>query len=689
MLIFAISQRKTKTDRINPYKPNDMAIEIKHIADLSGYYFSIPAYQRGYRWEKKQVEQLLDDLLEFANFKEQIEDAILETNNSLLRNKVGFYCLQPLAVLDKGNKHYEVIDGQQRLTTIYLILSWMNGRIRNPYDRSSTVDSLKYYLTFDIREKDFFDNEEFTESIATNKRALDNIDFYFMAKAYSVIDEWFRSHKLDIDHIFDLLFPVNYARIISNNQLSPEERTKKLNQLNDVRFVWYQVDNADSSIPTFNDLNYGKISLTATELIKALLMQNGHNRDDVHSTNLQRSLEWSIMEQDRQDPFFWAMIHPQDDPCDLHLEYVLDIVSEQIYNSNKDWFDSKKWNKEDNDWDYLIINDYINKSNNTSEAIEDVWHRIQKVYNVFHNWFLSRTYYHQIGLLMLLIQRKNKNMKQKAGVEMRKKVMDLFDSYTNSLRSVFDEKLVDELGIATLPREIKEKDNQGKEITRRLSINELRYGEHDEDLRKVLMLYCVEECIMETNDAPRFPFHLMEKYQVYSLEHIHPQHLNDADISFDTLIRWYQDKKEILRKQGKLASQAIRYAVSFLDGRLVKEKEKDYENDKQPVLKQLDVIDKEFDQLSKMSDEHLHTLYNLALVGQNVNSALSNNLLDIKRDILKTHEYIDKDSYIPLGTWRAFNKYFSKEVSDLQFWSEDDRNAYFGEIERVYNKYHK
>ena len=44
----------------------NMALEIKHVADLMGKQFRIPSYQRGYRWERKQIEQLLNDLAEFA-----------------------------------------------------------------------------------------------------------------------------------------------------------------------------------------------------------------------------------------------------------------------------------------------------------------------------------------------------------------------------------------------------------------------------------------------------------------------------------------------------------------------------------------------------------------------------------------------------------------------------------------------
>ena len=97
---------------------------------LDGRYFYIPAYQRGYRWTEKQVGDLLRDLLCFA-LNDQKKD-------------YDFYCLQPViaraitdeqkvaelfgeelksSVLEKGA--WEIIDGQQRLTTIFLIYRYL------------------------------------------------------------------------------------------------------------------------------------------------------------------------------------------------------------------------------------------------------------------------------------------------------------------------------------------------------------------------------------------------------------------------------------------------------------------------------------------------------------------------------------------------------------------------------------
>ncbi|GAB3841671.1 DUF262 domain-containing protein [Hymenobacter jeollabukensis] len=87
-----------------PAQAAENTIGLKGIVDLIDLNFLVPQYQRGYRWTKTQVIELLEDLLHFK------ESAPPNT----------FYCLQPVLVKRRGDQ-WEVIDGQQRLTTIYIL----------------------------------------------------------------------------------------------------------------------------------------------------------------------------------------------------------------------------------------------------------------------------------------------------------------------------------------------------------------------------------------------------------------------------------------------------------------------------------------------------------------------------------------------------------------------------------------
>ncbi|WP_449403077.1 DUF262 domain-containing protein [Exiguobacterium artemiae] len=85
--------------------------------------FFIPSYQRGYRWDPAQVVALLDDIAEFE-VPHDNEDAS--------------YWLQPVIVAPRADGFYEVIDGQQRLTTIFIILRYIKSKLP-VYDASFSI----------------------------------------------------------------------------------------------------------------------------------------------------------------------------------------------------------------------------------------------------------------------------------------------------------------------------------------------------------------------------------------------------------------------------------------------------------------------------------------------------------------------------------------------------------------------
>jgi hypothetical protein len=79
----------------------------------------------------------------------------------------------------------------------------------------------------------------------------------------------------------------------------------------------------------------------------------------------------------------------------------------------------------------------------------------------------------------------------------------------------------------------------------------------------------------------------------------------------------------------------------------------------------------------------------MALVDIYTNSALSNNLLDIKRDILRSRQE-QGETYVLPSTRKVFSKFYSRpqEANILpKLWTKSDREAYFVAIEQVYNEF--
>lgn len=665
-----------------------------------GKQFRIPSYQRGYRWERKQIEQLLNDLAEFASSKENAEhlddenhywnqqnpnSPRKETNN--LYN-VGYYCLQPLAVTHNG-AGYDVIDGQQRLTTIYLILCYLSTQPSTtmlPYCQNQNLISALYSIEYETREGDFFNNRRFSNN---SLKSLENIDFYYLTKGYDAIKEWFGNHNNSILNISELLLPRRFN--LSDNKLNAG--------LHDVRFIWYETP-AQTSIKTFNNLNYGRIGLTASELVKALLFECDRyeyaKRDIEKSIAFARSTKWSAMEESLQDPFFWGMLSPKQEEKDLHLELILSFVASDIDKKQK-YSDEEGWNNTDEDWVFNIFCKAVSDNNlsdakgnsltNINERVEYLWNYIQKVYTVFHNWYEDRSLYHLIGLYIFLAT-------HYSAKKQRDLINELYSLYSSSLKASFEAALIKKIGDTiriTAYIEDSKIDNNGNTVTykRRKELDELKYGEDDNSIRKILLLFNVEMTLQNTQDKPRFPFHLASEsgFDLKSLEHIHPQNLDDDAISYKDFKDWFDDRFKILRVEydlNDLANYTLNNAIQNLRRNLVNEAT--FQTNKSNCLTDLAEIDKKFDELAGMDPKYMHTLYNLALVDSPTNAALSNNLIDAKRQIL-----IDRtnkgETYVPLGTWHAFNKYFSKTVNNLKFWTKDDRNAYFDEIKKIYVKY--
>lgn len=128
--------------------------------------YVIPIYQRNYAWTKDEIEQLLNDI------------------NDVSDDFKGKYYLGSLIVNQLGTNVFEVIDGQQRLTTLYLLLSYLNN---------DSVD--KNSLRFEAREKSNKTLHDI-KSIKDQESVLENTSWYSeeIINGYNVIWEYFESN---------------------------------------------------------------------------------------------------------------------------------------------------------------------------------------------------------------------------------------------------------------------------------------------------------------------------------------------------------------------------------------------------------------------------------------------------------------------------------------------------------------
>ena len=315
-------------------EPN-VILDTKNVNDISGN-FVVKSYQRGYRWDV-QVLTLLNDLKE---------------------NGDKDYCLQPIVVKRNDDDSYELIDGQQRLTTLYILLQY----IQKNYKPKITINfSLSYENR--IKSKAFLNdiNEEESNS---------NIDFFFMYKAYKTIDKWFVDSKDDA--------------------FLADEMYRYLHSF--VKVIWYEVDDSVDPIALFTRLNIGRIPLTNAELIKALfLRRNDADKEELRvdkRRQIEIAVQWDDMERQLQNERFWYFL-TNDNPDKYPTK--IDLLFKFMANSNLD---------EHEKYATFFYFDKEKEDKAKYPSVLSLWYEVRKTFLLLKEWYEDHTLYHKIGYLI-------------------------------------------------------------------------------------------------------------------------------------------------------------------------------------------------------------------------------------------------------------------------------------------------
>lgn len=317
-------------------------LELKIINELNQFSFYIPSYQRGYKWTPKEVEELLNDINDFK--VKPVGDTDEKT----------WYCLQPIVVKKKEDNHFEVIDGQQRLTTIFLILNYLN--------QDFVIE--KRDKLFEIDYETRIGTKSFLNSLDGVKTNIENIDFYYISEAYKKISDWFESKQQNFD--------------------KGDFRSKlKFHS----KVIWYE-SIEENPISIFTRINIGKIPLTNSELIKALFLNSSNfDKNKVEKLKLKQleiATEWDMIEHSLHNDRFWYFLTGSKISTN-RIEFIFDLMNEE----------------EDNNDNYSTFR-YFNKKfrTKTQETIEINWKEIKDYFQRFDEWFNERELYHKIGYLV-------------------------------------------------------------------------------------------------------------------------------------------------------------------------------------------------------------------------------------------------------------------------------------------------
>ena len=308
---------------------NNIQLEPKLIGNIEGEFY-VPAYQRGYRW-KEEVKMLLNDIHEIGEGKN--------------------YSLQPIVVRKIGEKKFELIDGQQRLTTLYIILKYIKeflpkSQIKFSIDYQTRTNSRLFLESIDFKNTDI---------------ETDIIDEYFFNEATKTIVEWFGQQDDESQTAIEL--------------------SSKLNKK--IRVIWYEVDSTEDSVSLFTRLNIGRIPLTNAELVKALFLGRNNGIDD--RKQLEIATEWDIIEKELHNDSLWYFItneNPKSYPT--RIELIFDLIAKKQKGEREKFF---------------TFFHFDNKIKDKKEK-SDIWTEILRYYQRLKEWYENIDLYHKIGYLI-------------------------------------------------------------------------------------------------------------------------------------------------------------------------------------------------------------------------------------------------------------------------------------------------
>lgn len=587
-------------------------LELKALSALSGMDFIIKDYQRGYRWTPVEVERLLDDFSEFVKRPDK---------------KPGeFYCLQPVVVRKIEENRFEVIDGQQRLTTLNLLLQYLSDGIKFLYPRFRLYD-IEYSTRPGSRQ--FLANIKHPETDAE-----EYIDFYFMNKAYQTIVSWFDNNADDTVRNEIL------RALLERKEIENDGRESDMAQ--NIRIIWYEVaeDETTSSVDIFTRLNIGKIPLTDAELVKALfLSSNNFTEVDAESRKIRLSTEWNMIEQHLHHDRFWHFLNRSNNPLKYssRIEFIFDIISERNSRSPK-YHTFIKFQE-------LIAN----------ENAEKVWLKVKQTYNLLNEWYADRELYHIIGYLL------------EQGTGIRELISAWQSKNKTEFRKVFLRYKVGE-------------------TIRNINIPELSYNDRA-DVKKVLLLFNILTVLQKDNSDMRFPFNRF-KTEKWDIEHVCSQ--TDRTLEKAGIAQWCEDileyylgsfNKEYLENEINSAGydQDLKKDLIAVARLYMSEVP-----DKNLASDLFSLFQKRFNEMdSSIPDKD--NIANLALLDYATNRSYGNAFFPIKRNRI-----IENDSlgiFVPIATKNLFLKYYSPRISNMMNWTEEDANHYRDAIVSIIDNY--
>ena len=632
---------------------------------LDGRTFLIPSYQRGYRWTEKEMTDLLSDLYSFALKEDKITGE--------------FYCLQPIVTqqftdadtvdfilieggIETDNKNvWTVIDGQQRLTSIFILYKYLlEQKDWNKEKLLERKGKKLFHLAYETRQS----STQFLENLGGDTLNSDFIDHDHISNAYRTIEKWISSegarlsslhnHSSYKDDIVEILF-----RLLNCPKGIKDE-------VGSAQFIWYELlptnqDSRELEISEFIKINTGKIALTDAELLKALFLQTRNfESGEKEIKQLQIAMEWEMIENTLHQNDFWHFFYGSTDKpnridalfelvykTDHIKSYIEKTISREIAACNKELKVKNTLFR----YYYSILDG--KSGDELQKAIRKEWEKIMNAFHTLEDWYEETVFYNYVGYL------------SHCGIDIAQLYIKFSLMDDNSTKEDLEAFFIDIIR------------QQLSGVVAFEGIIQSLYDKNKNDIFNMLLLLNIDQQNSLYKNAElsgnatngsiyKFPFDVFDG-QKWNLEHIDSYSTNQLKDNND-MLDWCIVALEEIEK-AKIPSIDVEALRELKD-------RGEYKN----VIERIKAYFKEDE-----GEYDKNMIGNLTLLDEGTNKSYGNSLFCRKQHIIQERE--QSGTFIPRTTKLVFEKQFGDGHSSDIYWTDNDKLSYQNYIVKNLSKY--
>lgn len=590
------------------YTIGEIFTENGYLKEKGKEYFNIPHYQRGYKWEPHNVTKLLTDVDNFVTGDGK------------------FYCLQNITIVASNNV-FNVVDGQQRLTTLIIILSYLNQK--------QLVNSKVRFPENSIRK---FTNK-FLNEVVTSLLGFPNQDWDQFIEEFPYYD------LQDISHIFNVYKAIEEWFKIKQKQVQNFDNeifTKKL--LSDVKLIVNEVDGQTGEEKVFGNLNSKRIPLDGSDLIRAILITRVAKEEAKKESDIKNI----IYVNERRVKLGWELDQINNwwgnQDVKGYFSKFVNIKSELVGG------DKKLFHEENYPINYLYLLyaeskgqakltlDLIEQHNNSSIAL---YKEILKIHYTLQDWYTNKEIYHYLGFLFNAKGKKATNFKE------------IWNDWKNcSTKNGFIELLkcrVKHFFVLEDDMLLNFKDE---------TINWYEDKQHELVMSLVLMdiIHSIKE------NQPNLP-HIFFSKNLNDIEHIFPKKPKEA-----------KDKKSYIEFLNKLEKDTSKHFSLKNFEKLINDEK--YQSSLDGYISNC------------ISGYNINSIGNLVLLYYSLNRSISNSIYATKRS--RIIEYHSSGNFIQPHTFKVFTRDFNDTTQtnrDFEYWTNEDIERNSSYIDNEINKF--